>query len=149
MAEYGIQALRLPDLATKAMITPEEYGDWIARQGLRLGRVNGEVREEPDTISIPVDAESIELYGWAVDFWSGALLKELYLQVGNFIFKCDYGLKVTVVDERYHNGAVNSGFKFTFPANLLDGIQKISFIGVSTDGQFLYEPVTYKINGEG
>lgn len=145
-AEKGLQALKLPDLPTKVMISSAEYGDWIANQGMRLGRVNGEVREESDTITISTNAENIELYGWAVDFWNGAPLKELYLQVGDFIFKCEYGARMTVIEERYHIDAVNSGFEFTFPANLLkEDIREILFYGVSSDGKYLYEPITYVI----
>ena len=142
-----VPSVDLPDLPQATMITREEYGGWVANQGICLDAYN-DIRLEGSTIPVDHAATTVKLRGWAADFCNDAPFKELYLQVGDVLMRCDYNIERTSVVDHFHKDSLlKTGFEITFPASYLkDGqVREISFIGVSADGQYLYEPVTYQL----
>ena len=149
VAEIVLERIdEINELPVKTMITREEYGDWVANQGVWIDRCNGVAPEVQTELHIPRDAKEINLYGWALDFWNDAPMQELYLQVGDESIKCEFTVERETVAERFGNDAVNCGFNITFPISLLQGgdVEKIYFIGVSADGQYVYAPAAYQID---
>ena len=101
------------------------------------------------TFDISADDGYVNLYGWAADFDAMKPLSAMYLKVGDTYFTCTYGLEREGVGRYYENDDfINTGYKVSFsPEYLNDGeITEISFIMVSNDGTYRYEPVVYNIN---
>lgn len=141
--------MRIPDLPAKSMITPETYGEWIANQGICVDSCNDKRVGGKRDIQLDTNALSVKLKGWAADFCSDAPFKELYLQVGDIIIKCQYGIERTsVVDHFKKDSLLNTGFQVEFPAAYLGSAPdtEIAFIGVSADGQYLYQPVIHYVH---
>lgn len=140
---------QLPDLPTKSMITQEEYGEWIANQGICLDTCNDNRVGGKTDVQLDKNAISVKLYGWAADFCNDAPFKELYLQIGNITAKCEYGIERTsVVDSFKKDSLLKTGFRIEFPATYLKDAPdtEIAFIGVSADGQYRYQPVAYQLH---
>ncbi len=143
-----VSDISLPALPQAAMISREEYGEWVANQGICLDTYNDKRLEGSTAIRVDPAAASVKLYGWAADFRHDAPFSELYLRVGDVLMRCDYGIERTsVVDHFQKDSLLKTGFQITFPAKYLkDGaVTEVSFIGVSADGQTLYTPVTYQL----
>lgn len=141
--------IQLPDLPTKNMITPEAYGGWIGNQGICVDSCNDKRVGGKRDIQLDSNALSVKLKGWAADFCSDAPFKELYLQVGDIIIKCQYGIERTsVVDHFKKDSLLNTGFQVEFPAAYLGSAPdtEIAFIGVSADGKDLYQPVIHYLH---
>lgn len=141
--------MELPDLPAKEMISEADYGQWLGRDGVWLDRYNGEKPAVRGTIEINTAEDMVSLLGWAADFCSEAPFSQLYLKVGDIVLQCEYGIKRdSVVNHFKLDSLLNTGFTVTFPADYLkDGeVGEIAFYGVSADGQYLYEPVTYQLN---
>lgn len=139
----------LPDLPEKTMVDPETYGEWIANQGICVDSCNDKRVGGKRDIQLDTNALSVKLKGWAADFCSNAPFKELYLQVGDIIIKCQYGIERTsVVDHFKKDSLLNTGFQVEFPAAYLGSAPdtEIAFIGVSADGQYLYQPVIHYVH---
>lgn len=139
----------LSALPTTTMISQEKYGEWIANQGICLDTCNDVRLEGSETVPIDPAAASIKLYGWAADFHHDAPFQALYLQVGDILLKCDYGIERTsVVDHFKKDSLLKTGFQVKVPAEYLyDGaVTEVSFIGVSADGKYVYTPVTYQLS---
>ena len=136
----------LPELPQTTMITKEEYGAGIGRQGISLDRFNGvTVRNSPE-VALDSSTRYVELHGWAADFKNNAPFQALYLQVGDAVVRLNYGQRRADVGEAYENEALNDvGFDEKLPASMFEGASEISFIGVDANGEYLYEPVTYKL----
>lgn len=142
-------SLGIPDLPVKTMISQEEYGKWIANAGICLDNCNDNQVGEKTDIQLDKNAVSVKLYGWAVDFCNDAPFKELYLQIGDITAKCEYGIERTgVVDHFKKDSLLKTGFRVEFPATYLQDAPdaEIAFIGVSANGQYRYQPVTYRLH---
>lgn len=140
--------LETPNLPTKSMISQEGYGEWIANQGICLDTCNDNRVGGKTDIQIEKDAFSVKLYGWAADFCNDAPFQELYLRIGDIITKCEYGIERTsVVDHFKKDSLLKTGFRVEFPITYLQDAKEteIAFVGVSADGQYLYEPVKYRL----
>ena len=136
----------LPDVQQR----PAQTADyWIARQGLCIDSYNG-TRIGGDATGFQIDRSSqqISLVGWAADFAALQPLSALYLQVGDQIVKCNYGIERTSVSDHFQNiDLKDTGFSVTFPASYLeDGqVEEIRFIQIGADGTYCYEPITYQL----
>lgn len=131
---------------------PEESAQtadyWIGTNGICLDTYNGENIGNADSFAIQGDATQIELVGWAADFKSRQPLSALYLQVGDRVIQCNYGIERTSVSDHYQDENLkNTGFSVTFPAFYLCGgeVDQLSFVQVGTDGTYRYEPVSYQL----
>lgn len=139
---------RLPDLPVRKMISQEEYGEWIGNQGICLDSCNDRRVGGRADVNLEPSEKSIKLYGWAADFCNGAPFQELYLRIGDIITKCEYGIERTsVVDHFKKDSLLKTGFRVEFPITYLQDAKEteIAFVGVSADGQYLYEPVKYRL----
>lgn len=141
--------IKLPDLPSKDMVSEDEYGEWIGNQGIWLDKCNDEkLSKTLQVLMIDYAAARIDLSGWAGDFCSIAPFQTLYLQVGDHVLECDYGLSRTGVANHFgQESFTNIGFQTSFPVSYLQNgaVKEISFIGVSSDGKNLYTPVTYRL----
>lgn len=128
---------------------PAQTADyWIGTNGICLDTYNGENIGNADSFAIQGDATQIELVGWAADFKSRQPLSALYLQVGDRVIQCNYGIERTSVSDHYQDENLkNTGFSVTFPAFYLCGgeVDQLSFVQVGTDGTYRYEPVSYQL----
>lgn len=141
----GFQVQSVPSLP-KASAQTADY--WIGKNGICLDTYNGKYISNADTFSIYKDAAVVSLVGWAADFKYRRPLSALYLNVGDKIIQCIYGIERTSVSDHYHdNNLKNTGFSVTFPVSYLRGgeIEEISFIQIGSGGTYQYEPVTYKL----
>ena len=107
-------------------------------------------RNEEFGMAIPVQTDEVTVYlsGWAADFCTDQPFQDLYLEVGDALLKCDYGRQDLSLSQAYGKSSLsNCGFEITFPVKYLnDGqVTEISFVAVSADGQYLYDPVSYQI----
>lgn len=90
----------------------------------------------------------VELIGWAADFKTRQPLSALYLQVGDQVIQCNYGIERTSVSDHYQDDNLkNTGFSVTFPELYLCGgeVDQLVFIQVGADGAYRYEPVSYQL----
>ena len=131
------------------MIDQEEYGEWIANQGICLDTCNDNLVGGKTDVQLNKNAISVKLYGWAADFCNDAPFKELYLQIGNITAKCEYGIeRSSVVDHFKKDSLLKTGFQIEFPAAYLQDAPdaEVGFSGISADGQYRYQPVTYQLH---
>ena len=138
----------LPELPERNKITEGDYGQWIGRNGIWLDTCNDKVLEGNSVIPMDLDASSVKIVGWAADFWNDAPFSDLYLQVGDMLMRCDYNIeRISVANHFHKDSLLKTGFQVIFPSSYLkDGeITEMYIIGVSADGQYLYEPVTYQL----
>lgn len=138
----------LPTLPYKDMISSDEYGRWIGNHGICLDTYNGVKNAEEGKIVIDPAAKAVDLYGWAADFFVNRPLKALYLQVGDVLLECEYGIERTGVKKSFgHEELLKVGFQVMFPSSYLQNgrVKDVSFVGLSADGEYLYTPVTYQL----
>ena len=138
----------LPALPERAMISEQEYGQWMGKDGIWLDSGNGQLIAGIGPIPMQSGGGAVTINGWAADFTADAPFSALYLQVGDRVPKCDYGQeRASVADHFGKESLRNTGFEVAFPRDyLLDGaVTELSFIGVSADGQALYQPVTCQL----
>lgn len=128
---------------------PAQSADyWIGRQGICIDTCNGVPIGDAEWIVVSQDRELVEIVGWAADFNAQRPLSALYLQIGERIIPCSYGLERTSVSDHFGNtDLTNTGFTVTFPASYLreNPSTAIQFIGVSADGTYRYEPVLFRM----
>lgn len=146
------RALTVPRLMSKLPDLPQEPAQtaeyWIGTDGICLDTYNGENVANADTFLIHTDATQVELVGWAADFKDRQPLSALYLQVGSQVIQCNYGIERTSVSDHYlDDNLKNTGFSVTFPSSYLHGgeVGELAFIQVGSNGTYLYEPVTYRL----
>ena len=129
---------------------PAQTADyWIGTNGICLDSCNGESTGNADSFAIQRDAKQVELVGWAADFKTRQPLSALYLQVGERVIQCGYGIERTSVSDHYQDDNLkNTGFSVTFPAFYLreGAVDQLLFIQVGTDGTYRYEPVRYSVS---
>lgn len=137
--------MRLPDLPEESAQTADY---WIGQNGICLDTYNGINIGNADSFSIQGDAMQVELIGWAADFKTRQPLSALYLQVGDQVIQCNYGIERTSVSDHYQDDNLkNTGFSVTFPELYLCGgeVDQLVFIQVGADGAYRYEPVSYQL----
>lgn len=133
----------LPDLPE----WPAQTSDgWIGTNGMFLDTYNSERIRNADPIPIDREAMRFRLVGWAADFDGQRPLSALYLQVGDMIVRCNYGIERTSVSDHFQNDDLkDTGFDVEFPASYLQGVDELRFIQIGTDGSYRYEPVVYRL----
>lgn len=138
----------LPELPERTMISEQEYGQWIGADGIWLDTSSGQLTAGIGPIPIQEAGGVVTINGWAADFGADAPFSALYLRVGNALLECDYGSEHSGVVDHFGKESLRyTGFKVAFPKSILqDGaVKEISFIGVSADGQAVYQPVTCQL----
>lgn len=131
------------------MELPEHESPSKHYHGMVTDLHNGVKPAVSGTFDIKSDDGYVNLYGWAADFDVMKPLSAMYLKVGDNYFTCTYGLNREGVGRFYNNDDfINTGFKVTFSSEYLNNgeINEISFIMISNDGTYRYEPVVYNIN---
>ncbi len=93
------------------------------------------------------DQNSIILSGWAEDTNTKSPLSALYLQLGDKTFKCNYGHKKEALSTASALNTETDYTEFTIeiPRIFFDGLDKISFICVGTDGSYRYKSLIYTL----
>lgn len=138
----------LPALPQRTMISEQEYGQWMGKDGIWLDSSNGQLIAGIGPISIQSGGGAVTINGWAADFTANAPFSALYLKVGDRILKCDYGQEHASVADHFGKESLrDTGFEVAFPREYLEdgAVTEISFFGVSADGQALYQPVTCQL----
>jgi len=148
----GNRELPVPKLIQKLPDFPEEPAQtadyWIGKNGICLDTYNGMNIGNADSFAIQRDAAQVDLVGWAADFKTRQPLAALYLQLGDQVIQCNYGIERTSVSDHYQDDNLkNTGFSVTFPASYLHegAVDQLVFIQVGTDGTYRYEPVGYQL----
>lgn len=148
----GNRELSVPKLVQQLPVLPEESAQtadyWIGKNGICLDTYNGMNIGNADSFSIQGDAMQVELIGWAADFKTRQPLSALYLQVGDQVIQCNYGIERTSVSDHYQDDNLkNTGFSVTFPEFYLCGgeVDQLVFIQIGADGAYRYEPVSYQL----
>ena len=144
--DVNCETANLLDIPYHEMVTEEEYGQWMGKQGICLDTCNDRNLGNGD-LTVIAGESFLNIVGWGADFNAEAPFRELYLKVGENVVRCNYGIdRQSVVDHFQKETLRNTGFEVTIPASFItDGVTEISFIGVSADGTALYEPVVYQI----
>lgn len=102
--------------------------------------------EEQLLITDPSSSDIYTITGWAGDLIQGCAFGGLYLQVGDEIFKCNYGEERSIVAEVYQNENLRyTGFSVSVPAESFTGAEEIRFIELSSDRSYRYEDVIYRV----
>lgn len=120
----------------------------VSYYGMCLDRVNGVKPAHVGEIEKDLlNGESVTLVGWAADFATDLPCAAVYLQIGDHLLRCEYGLERESVSDYFKNKAMlNTGFEVTFPASYLDeGVNELRFILVASNGSYRYEDVVYTI----
>lgn len=144
--------LTVPKLANELSEFPQlpaQTADyWIGKHGICLDSYNGQKVGNEDIITLDPESGKVSLVGWAADFQVQKPLSALYLQVGDKIIQCEYGLKRTSVSSHFKNeDLTNTGFAVTFPASYLneEAGDKLRFVAIGADGSYCYKPVVYQV----
>lgn len=125
-------------------------GQTQSYRGMCLDKVNDAKPKQKNEIDRSAFAQdkTIELIGWAADFQAKAPLSALYLQIGDRLLQCTYGIERASVSTYFKDENLKmSGFKISFPAAYLDDIKEVRFIQVGTDGSYRYEDVVFSVKG--
>lgn len=102
-------------------------------------------------LTVDKSEKMLQVRGWAVDAGTNCALSDLYVQVGDGYYRCNYGMNSTDVAE-YFNNPEYQNVRFAFElsvSELIDNdVDSIFLIQLGTDGSYLYEPVEYQIQYE-
>jgi hypothetical protein len=93
------------------------------------------------------EQNSIVISGWAEDANTQLPLSALYLKIGSYVFRCNYGFyrPDLSIAFGYSKAADHAGFATEIPRVFFDGVSDIEFIGICTDGSYKYAPVVYSL----
>lgn len=136
----------LPILEEVDMISEQEYGNWIGRDGICIDTCNN--REcSNEKLIINLNEPETTIIGWAADFNSISPFKELYMMVGDKVFRCTYGEeRQSVVDHYQEEKLRYVGINMNIPTELFgNNIKQVAFIGVEQDGNHIFKPVLYDV----
>ena len=139
-------SVELPQLPRLEMITEQTYGQWMGKHGICLDTCNNRILENGDLTVMPGE-NVLKIVGWGADFNAEAPFQALYLKVGRNVIRCNYGIdRQSVVDHYRKESLRYTGFETSIPtAYMNNGVSDVSFIAVSADGQYQFQPVKYKI----
>lgn len=111
-----------------------------------LDYVNDTAVPSNNTITIDKTDQVIRLEGWAVDPNVGNVADSIFLKVGDKYYSGEYGIPRATVSDYFQNANyTNSGFTFNINPSDLIKAGKFSFIIISKDKSYQYEPVDYKV----
>ncbi len=147
-----LRRMEVPSLVDSIPDLPQKSGQtadyWIANQGLCLDSCNDARVGNAARFQIEKDANQVKIVGWAADFEALKPLSALYLQVGDCVIRCNYGIERPSVSNHFNNlDLKNTGFNVTFPVSYLqEGTNTLQFVQISADGSSRYEPVSYELS---
>ncbi len=133
--EYMIPNINNPE-ANRITDEPFQYLDYV----------NNEILGSQD-IYIDSTQRITTLEGWAVDVLADNVASSVLIQVGEKIYKADYGKeRQSVVDYFNKPNWKNSGYTVALPTEALLEAGTMKILVVSNDGQYKYETQEYKVN---
>lgn len=136
------ETTKVPDVESHI----SEIQEMSAYSGMWLDTINDMIVSDQGIVMKPNGIDHITLSGWACDFQNGMPLDSLYLQVGDQIMKCNYGIMRNDVAESFGNkNLINTGFTISFPVSYLDASDTLQFYQIGYDGTYMYSPVEYEI----
>lgn len=101
-----------------------------------------------DSVSIEPESEQCYFEGWAIDPKAGSVASAVYLQVGEQLYRMNYGKeRQSVVDAFEDNAYLNSGYTILLDTAELLEAREITIHVISADGTYRYAPVTYRVEG--
>ncbi len=135
-------------------IPNSEKVQYYGNHGMWLDYCNNQLVNEQGFIdpSLYAGSDSITLVGWAADFSTMQPLSALYLQIGDMVLQCRYGIERNSVSSYFGvDSLLYTGFDITFPTEYLgnQSVSDIQFIQISSDGTYQYAPVSYSIRPQG
>ncbi|MCH1642339.1 hypothetical protein MJ257_19750 [Paenibacillus timonensis] len=108
--------------------------------------INNDLVPEPGVLSIDKTSKTTTISGWAADILSSDVASNVFLRVGDKFYSGLYGMARTSVSEYFNNpNLTNSGFMFSVNSEELKKVDKISFVIISKDKTYQYEPVEYNV----
>lgn len=140
--------VNIPDIETKTPVKIERY------HNMHIDKCNEIKPKEPGEIIIEKNAKKNRIVGWAIDPDNKTTFSDLYLKIGGNTFKCNYGYERPSIAKHFKSDTYNkSGFVIELDAsyfydengNLYPTLQ---FIQISSDGTYMYEPVTYTLKSQ-
>ncbi len=113
---------------------------------LWLDMINDASVENQREIKIGQGVDRVSLVGWAIDPNNDSTASAIYVKVGDQYYSGNYGIERASVAEYFNNDALRySGFIFDLNAEELLNSGEISFLIISKDGSYRYEPVIIKV----
>lgn len=138
---------KLVDEVPEVFERPAQTADyWIGTNGICIETYNGTRIQNAEEITLDTESSVVTLVGWAGDFNEQKPLDALYLQIGDMIIQCNYGIEKPAVVQHFQSDSLkNTGFSISFPISYLQNEEKteLQFILIGPDGTYRYEPVTY------
>lgn len=138
LGEYTLHTSQeLPD-ANHKLVRPDFYSG-LALDGCGAAKIDNIGKK----IELKIENGVYVLYGWAFDSEKFSELSSLYVVSGENVVQAEYGLPRNDIKEWTGIDSNNFGFKCFVPSSFLD--QQISFVMVSKDQSYKFEPISYKI----
>ena len=93
------------------------------------------------------DKEQCYIEGWATDPLAGSVAGAVYIEVGQEVYRAEYGKPRPEVAEAYGGNLsyTNCGFTLTVGAQEIREAGRIVIEVVSADGEYRYKPVSYQV----
>ena len=140
-----IVSTQIPKLPERPLQTADF---WIGNGGNCIEKLNNETVKNMPVLTIASDVEKITLQGWSIDFQNARPLSALYLQVGDYVVECSYGInRPSIMDYFQNENYEKVGFQVSFPSSYLNenDSTQIQFIQISADGSYRYQPISYEV----
>ena len=124
-----------------ASAPPEQFGlMWLDYCNNNLLSKQGEITIDS---SLPI----VSMSGWALDPNAKNVADSIYIKVSDKYYKGTYGIERTSVSDYFKNSNLTySGFSFYVNTEDLVKAGKFSFIIISKDKSYQYQPVEYKVH---
>jgi len=101
---------------------------------------NGKPLKNPLEIDFSLNEQSVIIMGWAADRISMKPASAIYLKVGDYYFKAEYGLERNDVEKHFGKSELaKTGYKVAVPRAYLALADKIEFILISAEGTGQYK----------
>lgn len=141
--EYVIEDLRESDEAVNDLPIVEYEGQ---AKYLSLD-IFADVLADEDKVYLAQDKQQCYVEGWATDPLARGVAGALYIEVGQTVYRAEYGKPRPEVAEAYGGDMnySNSGFTFTVNAQEVREAGYIVIDVVSADGGYRYAPIRYDV----
>jgi len=111
-----------------------------------LDYVNNFLVQSTTSVVIDQTAQAVTLEGWAIDSLANDVASNVFLKVGDKYYSGSYGEPRTSVSEYFKNPKLlNSGFSFTIDTEELIKEKKFSFVVISKDKTYQYQPAEFVV----
>jgi hypothetical protein len=117
----------------------------IFSTGMWIDTINGEWQDGVQPAINASGHNTVTLSGWALDSNTNTPLTALFIRAGDKFIKCAYGLEHQGTAVTFGENLRYAGFDVAIPAKLLDNMDEIEFIQITSGGNAKYAPVRYNI----